>query len=238
MSFKVNKLIYLLLGLVLGFFVGGGIIWWQINQEKKFMNDKSDINNTYLTESNNIPEKNKVFKKKYQKELLKFKIPPTFIDTLKLDSGSMTIQQLIDLYSKIEVQDTSGGMNTAESDIVISKDQMLSAKMVLIRGEVKASGSEHDLDSILIDSKSIKKDKRNLRVEFWRSPINYRGYKYDDIKLVVFGLLEYDNLSLLKYKNQLYIKYNKEYYPVEFTYDFKPFVTIKENSLIKELNAI
>ena len=57
MSYKVNKVIYLLLGMVLGFFVGGGIIWWQIQKknitEKETSiteNDKSNQNvNTNLT---------------------------------------------------------------------------------------------------------------------------------------------------------------------------------------------
>jgi len=51
MSYKVNKVIYLLLGMVLGFFVGGGIIWWQI--QNKNDSDKKFVQHYYSKDKEN-----------------------------------------------------------------------------------------------------------------------------------------------------------------------------------------
>jgi hypothetical protein len=239
MSYKVNKVIYLLLGMVLGFFVGGGIIWWQI--QKKNASEKitsgNENDNSGKTVSTDMVAKKLSLKEKYKSQLIKYKIPDTFIDSLKLDSTTLTLEQLIALYQN-ETIDTSYSASSYDN-IVISKDELLFTRLVKVSGQYQNEDDSYELDSVLTDQRdSHKKDKSIIRVEFWRSPINYKGYKFDDVKLVVFGLLEFNNLSLIGHENDLFIRYNKEYYQVEPADDFKPLVPVKNNVLIKELNSL
>lgn len=239
MSYKVNKVIYLLLGMVLGFFVGGGIIWWQIQEKNNIENEteKHQISNTIDDDNAEVKAKKTALKKKYHAELKKYKIPPTFIDGLKLDSTTLTLEQLIALYSKEEVSDTMKRGN--EETINISKDELLYSRVVKVDGQMGDKTDSHDLDSILTDQvKTNKREDNSILVEFWRSPINYKGYKYDNIKLVVFGLLEFDNLNIIARGNELYIRYNKDFYHVDPTDDFKPLIPIKDRNLIKEISSI
>jgi hypothetical protein len=238
MSYKVNKVIYLLLGMVLGFFVGGGIIWWQIQKknvvEKEISISKDDISNQNV--NTNLIAKKLSLKEKYKAQLIKYKIPPTFIDSLKLDSTTLTLEQLIALYQNETVDTSNSG---SFDNIVISKDELLFTRLVKIVGQYQNGTDSYELDSVLTDQRnSHKKDQSTIKVEFWRSPINYKGYKFDDVKLVVFGLLEFNNLSLIGQNNNLFIRYNKEYYQVEPTDDFKSFIPVKNSGLIKELNSL
>ncbi len=239
MSYKVNKIIYLLLGLVLGFFVGGGIIWWQLQKENPFAKSNKDAPNESVYKENHIKASKLDFKTKYKSQLKKYKIPDTFIDSLKMDSTTLTLEELIELYSKEEHIDTSH--YTSESsyeNIVISKDELLVSKVMGIKGNYQSNDS-YELDSILTDQrKTSKKAKNMMKVEFWRSPINYKGYKFDDTKLILFGLLEFDNISLLGKDNQLFVKYDNDFYRIENTDDFKSLIPIKDASLLKALHSL
>ena len=85
---------------------------------------------------------------------------------------------------------------------------------------------------------TTRKPKGIIKTEFWRSPLNYKGYKFDENKLVVFGLYEVSNVFIIGYNNELFIKYNKDYYLIEYTDDFKSFYPMKNETLLKELNSI
>jgi hypothetical protein len=226
-----NKMAFLIIGVMLGFFVGGGIIWWQLS--KKNFHNSSQQNTTDSTlASKKIHAQKLAFKKKYKEELIKYKIPDTFIDTLKMDSTTLTLEELIALYSKENA-------NNSGEDIVVSKDEKLFSKLLKISGEYYSSEDDYEMDSVLTEQRhSQKKPAKSILVEFWKSPINYKGYKMDDYSLVVFGLLEYDNLSLKATKGNLYIKYKNDYFPVELTDDFKPLNLLQDHAIAQELNKL
>jgi len=239
MSFKVNKVIYLLLGLVMGFFVGGGIIWWQLNDNNildYFRKNKNELS----IDTSQYDQSIRPHKKSGQNfKIGNVKIPDTFIDSLKMDSATLSLEQLIALYNS-EISDTATqSSGSSYDDIVISKDELIITRLIKISGEIPEVNDNYELDSILTDQRqTTRKQKGTLKVEFWRSPLNYKGYKLNENKLVLFGLYEFNNLSVIGYNNELFIKYNKEYYLIEYTDDFRSFVPMKNESLLKELNSI
>ncbi|MEI6122855.1 MAG: hypothetical protein WCQ95_04435 [Bacteroidota bacterium] len=239
MSYKVNKIIYLLLGLVLGFFIGGGIIWWQIQQQKPNARINKEDSIAVTFSKPDIKAAKLDLKSKYKAQLIKYKIPATFIDSLKLDSTTLTLAELIALYSKEDFIDTSvNTSNQKNDDFAVSKDELLFSKSLRIIGDYQSNDS-YDLDSILTDQRnSSKKAKNIIRVEFWRSPINYKGYKFDDTKLVLFGIVEYDNVSLMGKDNQLFVKYNKDFFQIGYTDDFKSLIPVKDASILKVLKSL
>ncbi|MCC7232625.1 MAG: sigma-70 family RNA polymerase sigma factor [Bacteroidia bacterium] len=71
----------------------------------------------------------------------------------------------------------------------------------------------------------------NLEVEFWMSPVNYRGYKMSPNTLVLFGIPEPDAVSLYRKNNRILMKYHKEIFILQETGDFLSFQTIKDPEL-------
>lgn len=241
MSYKVNKVIYLLLGLVLGFFVGGGIIWWQLNSDDFFDFFKKDSNKVHIDTSQYDQSIRPKKKSTHKFQMGKVKIPDTFIDSLKIDSSNLTIEQLIALYNNNKDQIDTSVRSTGSSydDIVISKDELIITRLIKISGEIPEVADNYDLDSILTDQRQTpRKIKGIVKTEFWQSPLNYKGYKMDENKLVIFGLYEVNNVSIIGYNNELFVKYNKDYYLIEYSDDFRSFVPIKNEVLIKELNSL
>jgi len=240
MSYKVNKIIYLLLGLVLGFFVGGGIIWWQLQK-----NDLFDFlgfrKNEVRIDTNQYDKSIRPDKKNKTKfHVGNVNIPATFIDSLKKDTAKLSIEELIALYNneKFERKDTSSQSGSSYDDIVVSKDELIITRLIKISGDIPERNDDYELDSILTDQRNTKrKSNKVIKVEFWKSPLNYKGFKFDENKLVIFGLYEFNNVSIIGYNNDLYIKYNKDYYPIDFTDDFRSFLPLRNDVLIKELNS-
>ncbi len=240
MSYKVNKVIYLLLGLVLGFFVGGGIIWWQLNRNDFFDFIKLNKNQVSI-DTNQYDKSIRPGKHSQHKNLIgNLKIPDTFIDSLKMDTSALSVEELIALYNSSEKSDTiEQSSGSAYDDIVISKDELIMTRLIKIVGDIPEMNDNYELDSILTDQRqTARKQPGIIKTEFWKSPLNYKGYKFDENKLVIFGLYEVGNVAILGYNNELFIKYNKEYYLIEYTDDFRSFIPMRNESLLKELYSL
>ncbi len=77
------------------------------------------------------------------------------------------------------------------------------------------SPSSNRADNNNESDKSIEyKPQQMLNVEFWKSPVNYKGYRYNTKKLIVYGMKTSD-FTLIKVKGVLYIKSAGFYYKIE-----------------------
>ena len=83
--------------------------------------------------------------------------------------------------------------------------------------------------------KNTKKSSSTIRVEFWQSPINYKGYKMTKNKVVLFGINAGDVIKLFLLEDNIFIKHNQNYYKLYFTDDFKQFEKVTDLSIIAKL---
>lgn len=238
MSFKVNKVIYLLLGTVLGFFVGGGIIWWQMNNNdfadffRKDKYGRSIDTNQY----DRAIRPDKKSDKNYR--IGNVENQYTINDSLNMDSINLSQHELLAVYGNEQKDSTQRSSGSSYDDIYISKDELIITRLIKISGEVPEIDNGYELDSILTDQRQTsRKQKGVIKTEFWKSPLNYKGYKFNENKLVIFGFYEVNKLFIVGYNNELFIKYNENYYLIEYTDNFKSFVLMKNETLLKELNA-
>ncbi len=72
------------------------------------------------------------------------------------------------------------------------------------------------------------------KVEFWISPVNYRGYKLNNDKLVLFGVEEPDAVRLFVVNKNLFMKYGKDFYKLHPTHDFISFTIVRDVNLSNE----
>ena len=73
-----------------------------------------------------------------------------------------------------------------------------------------------------------EKVSSDYQVEFWVSPINYRGYKMSKNKLILFGIDEPEAVKLYRVKDALYMSYLKDYYRLNASFDFMSYQKLKE----------
>jgi|GEM_PF-1016041 len=115
--------------------------------------------------------------------------------------------------------------------MAVKRDMILGFRVIRISGlSDSVLNASAFLDSLLTDDRKARRTVANqLRVEFWKSPINYKGYKLSKEKLVLFGIYEYEDAALEIHKQQLYLRNKNNAYLLKNANDFQPLIPAKSN---------
>jgi hypothetical protein len=115
-----------------------------------------------------------------------------------------------------------GHTESFQPDVPVKRDEMMFAYNVTASGIT--NNDTKKLDSVLVDDKYGNNSAAVFRVEFWKSPINFTGYKLQGNKLIVFGIFDYKSLELMMVKGELYMKYLDRYYQLDRRSEFLPLI--------------
>ena len=119
-------------------------------------------------------------------------------------------------------------------DIVVKRDELIESQIlkltVINRNSVK--GQTDSLIQVLQGSSSQTPE---YRIEFWRSPINYRGFKFIRNVIVAFGLDPTESIRLFQVEDKFYIKHGVTVYRLVTTEKFEPFSKVIDENIIKQL---
>jgi len=138
---------------------------------------------------------------------------------------------------KLIVSDSTLLNTEQQDDIVVKKDEMISSKtisIVFFTPPTKLSAK----DSLLQRVSGINDDNTTfpiLNVEFWQSPLNYKGYKLSKYKLIVYGLSATDAIKVYKLDDVVYLKNSNTTYKLDYSSDFKPYEKVLDESIISKL---
>ena len=80
-------------------------------------------------------------------------------------------------------------------------------------------------------------DRQIARVEFWKSPVNFNGYKRQGNNIILYGLNSNENLSLVQHNKGLFLLIGSVFYCLQNTDEFESYIPEKDKQLIDELNA-
>ncbi len=132
-------------------------------------------------------------------------------------------QMLISLSLSVQ-EDTDKKEKAGRKKIKANKDTSLSEKTAGLLNP--AAG----LEQVKVDNNPSQK----MQVEFWVSPINYRGYKWHHNKIILFGMDEPDAVRLFRIDGKLYMHYMNDYYLIEPAEDFTSYQPVNENEFSLE----
>jgi hypothetical protein len=120
-----------------------------------------------------------------------------------------------------------------EEDIVVRRDELLETKTIeLVFLDAKSKTNKSDSLLKLMENAS-NTDKTLYKIEFWKSPINYRGFKMIRNNIIAFGLEINELVKLFSFEQQIYLKQGNSVYKLYQTTDFQPFYKVNEESIIK-----
>lgn len=130
----------------------------------------------------------------------KHKQPKKAIDTLALtyDEDAGSHQPSMDT-----IKDFVSDELIPENGEHIAQDQLIKVKNILVK------------KSVINDSISSNIKEMYIKVEFWKSPINYTGYKLGQTTLILFGIPNIDSVYLIQKEDRLYLQYNQRLYELE-----------------------
>jgi hypothetical protein len=121
-----------------------------------------------------------------------------------------------------------------DAGVKVATDVLLFSRNIKIEGAPKLNMS---LDSVLLDDRSGKKNAHLALVEFWKSPINYKGYKWDTRKLVLFGFETARVLRIRYLDGDHYLLSDNDAYKLEISSGFRPMIYVESSELLSKLRS-
>lgn len=136
--------------------------------------------------------------------------------------------------------------DSLDEEIVVRKDMLLLTKVVKVQNKsLLEAGADTEEKSLTKEITEKLNPEANLPeaetrtksylVEFWKSPINFKGYKINKGKIVLFGIDEPEQIKLYSVDNVLYFVYIQNIYKLDNTEEFASFNKIKDTSILSLL---
>ncbi len=141
-----------------------------------------------------------------------------------------------DTISLVESGDTLQTYDMNESDQVLRDERVGTRKVkVTVSGEQASfkAGSGSATDSLLAALTSVKPGEglfSEYTLEFWKNPVNYRGYKFIKDRIILFGLPADQPYQLVFDDGRLMLRSQKLSYPLRETTEFLPLNPIRQSN--------
>lgn len=121
------------------------------------------------------------------------------------------------------------------SEVTINRDRMVASDKVKVK--IFANDKLSAEDSLLNKLNNIKNSGKSqqIDVEFWESPIHYKGYKLGRNKLVLFGIDNESKIMLFDLNDYVILQSGESYYRLERTADFKNLRRFTNEAVIQQL---
>jgi len=153
--------------------------------------------------------------------------------SLRTRIDSLNVYKDSNLYSSVDTITTSfDSLLILGEDILVERDQLLSTELVRIENvynDSLAAPTNVLIDSLREKLNIIEKDwPEYLKIEMWKSPLNYKGYKMSKSTLIVYGLLNELILHVYSKGDTIFVETNETSYQFEQTSDFKELCIIAE----------
>ena len=213
-SYFRDKFQVFIIGLLFGLVLGGGFFVLKLDQYVKELSFYKSLTEKDAKTGDLSPEED-VEEKKEKPKKVKKQIVRDSSDVVAAKKQTDGDTVLPTVYNG----------NKTNGEIVVRKDEQLAEKTYSII----------NLDARKTDSLSGKEiQPGSLAVEFWKSPLNYHGYKFIRNKLVLFGYGDQDLVSVFKVDNTTVLKCLTGVFKIEPTTEFHQLERITdENTLSK-----
>lgn len=123
---------------------------------------------------------------------------------------------------------------TEEDQVTIAKEELLSVKSIKV---IKIGGASNSGDSLVANLANVKENGSDLYfVEFWKTPLNSKGYRFTKNKIMLYGFMDSNNLLLYELENSFYIKSSDQVYRLFYGGDFKQLERIVDTELLAKIN--
>ncbi len=232
-----NKILLFIAGLVVGVTVGVlfsvaikevisqvkqlHITLNRINQKQSQLSQRIDsIQGKLVPDAKNLPTPSQANSKTM--------VPNTGRTASTQDNGKGINQKL---------NGTANNTMPEDTDVVVMTNQLVSVISAPLKNKDSVNKKNEETDSALEAMSDINDTKAPVffRVEFWKSPLNYKGYKMSRGKVVLYGINPVATATVTIEGGTDYLLINESAFRMEYTDDYKPFERITDKTLLKKL---
>jgi hypothetical protein len=234
-----DKLQVFIVGFAFGLLVAGGFFILKLDNYFKELNFYKTLSSTFSSEVNKKSEAkettdnaDKITEAKGEKKILQ----KTKKGNDSLDMINTTGEKNTDTLYALQTKDTAT-MHSYD-EVVVKKDELINTRVLEINN-LNAMVLKNTKDSSLQKVSGIQDERLQIKdftnIEFWQSPLNYKGYKNTRYKLVLYGIAPNENIKLYRLDDNLYLKNQNTVYRIESTSDFKSYDKVTDDALISKL---
>jgi hypothetical protein len=205
-----HKITPFVFGVSIGLLAGVGFFLFKINDIFKSLKDTAREHITVIEQPvKNVKEEEE---KKKNKERFKINLGKT---------AKVNYKEVDSLIRK-------------DSELNIATDELLSVKSVKLIRLDESSGQDTSAAAKL--SGLTNKNSDLYFVEFWKTPLNSKGYRFSKNKIMLYGFVDYNNLLLYGLDADYYIKSSDQVYKLLPGSDFKQLERVIDSDLLARIN--
>lgn len=127
-------------------------------------------------------------------------------------------------------------VETTNEEIVVMRDELIRTLFLDAQIVGKNPGTRSDSLIQTLQGGSAGKPG-NYRVEIWRSPVNFRGYRLLRTSVITFGLDPEAPLKLYDFNNTIYLRSGATVFKLQLTDKFIPFQPVTDEAILKQLRS-
>jgi len=239
-----NKPLLFLLGLAVGLLAGAGFFIFKMDNLLKDINlfrTKKDtvIVRQEISGENSAQQGKNNYKKYFPKDTTRKSMSSAELFAKKY-SNEVSVKKVMDEADSLLMDSVPEIISSEiyEENVVVRKDELLESKTIKVFNldtVQNLSAQEDTVPEKISGIKNTKNVSGYMKVEFWKSPVNYKGYKMTKNKIVLFGISPSDAVQLFMHNEVFFLKQKNNVFKIQFTDDFMQFEKITDPELISRL---
>jgi hypothetical protein len=121
-----------------------------------------------------------------------------------------------------------------ENDIIVAKEELLSVKNIKVI-DLDANKKQDTLIGQLAGVSSSEYPNLFF-VEFWKTPLNSKGYRMTRNRVILYGLSDFSNITIYKVEDNFYLKNDEFVYKISAGTEFKSLELVSDAELLAKIN--
>ncbi|HEX7413624.1 MAG TPA: hypothetical protein VF411_06215 [Bacteroidia bacterium] len=146
---------------------------------------------------------------------------------VKKESSARTKNESLISFNDI----TDSGYVNSENYQVL-KEELISVKNMYVK-TLTPEEKTNTADSLAASLANVSTPAKEefFMIEFWKTPLNSKGYKMTRSRLLIYGYPENTDLALIKRNDNYYLRNNKVVFRLNYSSEFKPLERSNENDV-------
>ncbi len=143
-----------------------------------------------------------------------------------------------DEYGDLGAYPEGDDLSEDSENLEVIREKLLQTQVIVVRRPDYRNTEDSVLTQIekrvAIRNEAVSK---RVIVEKWASPVNFNGYKFNQKKLVLYGVDAKDALRVYHYLNEYYLAVDQELYVLDESFDLIPFTEVRDRAIATYLLA-
>lgn len=121
-----------------------------------------------------------------------------------------------------------------DESLNIATEEIITVKAVKLIRIGKSNSGKDSLAAKLAQVEETTSDM--FFVEFWKTPLNSKGYRFSKNKIMLYGFLDFNNVLVYELDRSYYLKSSSQVFKLFYGSDFKKLELVSDVDLLAKIN--